>query len=119
MTVTIFGIRNCDTMKKAFTWLDAHNVDYSFHDYKKLGAPENILRHAITQKGWEAVINRRGTTWRKLPDNVKDSMNDDTALQTALENPSLIKRPLLITADNYIELGFSPDRYAAIFNTAA
>ncbi len=66
--VIIYGIRNCDTMKKAFKWLDAHGVSYSFHDYKKDGVPENVIKSAIDAHGWEAVLNRRGTTWRQLPD---------------------------------------------------
>lgn len=108
--VKIYGIKNCDTMKKAFTWLDKNNVTYEFHDYKKQGADPDILKQAISQHGWESVINRRGTTWRKLPDDIKDSMDADAAMDIANENPSIIKRPLLVKAHT-IYLGFDDQSY--------
>ena len=114
MNVTIYGIKACDTMKKAFTWLDDNGIDYHFHDYKKEGAPEAALRRWIKALGWETVINRRGTTWRKLPQAQRDSMDADSAVAAALENPSLIKRPLLETG-TIIEAGFKAERYADIF----
>ena len=110
----LYGIKNCDTMKKAFAWLDERGVVYDFHDYKKQGADETILRAAIDAHGWENVINRRGTSWRKLPDDVKNAMDEEKAINAALENPSLIKRPLLV-AHNAVTLGFDPDRYTQIF----
>ena len=101
-------------MKKAFKWLDAQKVAYDFVDYKKNGADENILRDAIQTHGWETAINKRGTTWRQLPDHVKTAMNADKAIAIALENPSIIKRPLLIrNGESYI--GFQPDMYEEIF----
>lgn len=114
MTVTIYGIKNCDTMKKAFKWLDAHNVEYAFHDYKKEGIDENAITEAINENGWENVINRRGTTWRKLPDDIKESMNDKNALKIANENPSIVKRPLLAHKKKY-HLGFKDELYSQIF----
>lgn len=114
MTVKIYGIKACDTMKKAFTWLDQHGVDYEFHDYKKAGAPEANLRKWIKELGWENVINRRGTTWRKLPEAERNSMDADRAVAAAMANPSMIKRPLLETG-KLLELGFKPERYEAIF----
>lgn len=110
----IYGIKNCDTMKKAFNWLDDAGVSYEFHDYKKEGANENALRDAIARHGWETVINRRGTTWRKLPDDVKDNMDEAAAIKVAIENPSIIKRPLLVTQDN-VYLGFEDETYDQIF----
>ncbi len=110
----IYGIKNCDTMKKAFTWLEEHGVSYDFHDYKKHGVNPDVLDRAIKQEGWESVINRRGTTWRALPDDVKESMNEKRALVAALENPSLIKRPLL-EHDGNIYLGFDAETYSRIF----
>ena len=110
---TLYGIKNCDTMKKAFAWLDENNIDYVFHDYKKQGADEEILRQAISEHGWENVINRRGTTWRKLPDNIKETMDTEKAIPLALENPSIIKRPLLAHAGK-THLGFKPDQYEKI-----
>jgi Spx/MgsR family transcriptional regulator len=111
---TIYGIKNCDTMKKAFKWLDENGVAYEFHDYKKSGADEVILRAAIKQHGWENVINRKGTTWRKLSDDVKASMDETAAIQTALDNPSIIKRPLLLRG-NKTTLGFQAAAYQSIF----
>ncbi len=110
----IYGIKNCDTMKKAFTWLEQRGVSYTFHDYKKSGADSEALKDAIKTHGWENVINRRGTTWRALPDTVKDNMDENGAVKAALENPSLIKRPLLVHSGK-IHLGFSPESYNEIF----
>lgn len=110
----IYGIKNCDTMKKAFNWLDENGIDYDFHDYKKEGADEAVLKQAITKHGWDSVINRRGTTWRKLPEDVKESMNEADAIAVALENPSIIKRPLLVTNEKTY-LGFKPETYSEIF----
>jgi arsenate reductase len=115
MSVTVYGIKACDTMKKAFTWLDQQGIDYHFHDYKKEGAPEAALRRWITALGWDVVINRRGTTWRKLPEGLRNSMDAEKAVQAALDNPSLIKRPMLETG-KLVEAGFKPERYADIFS---
>lgn len=114
MSVSIYGIKNCDTMKKALRWLDAQGLSYDFHDYKKQGADESVLRVAMEQHGWDVVINRRGTTWRKLPDDVKNTMDVDSAVEAALENPSLIKRPILVK-DDQTHLGFKPDQYEELF----
>ena len=114
MSVQIYGIKACDTMKKAFTWLEEHGIDYQFHDYKKAGAPEAALRRWIDALGWETVINRRGTSWRKLPESLRDSMDAEQALRVALDNPSLIKRPML-EKGKLLEPGFKPARYADIF----
>jgi arsenate reductase len=110
----LYGIKNCDTVKKARTWLKDHNVDYVFHNYKKDGVDKNILEKAIATHGWEAVINRRGTTWRQLPDKIKNMIDADNALDLALENSSVIKRPLILKGDEII-LGFDPDKYDSIF----
>lgn len=103
-------------MKKAIAWLNDNNIDYHFHDYKKHGAPHDIIGQAIKTHGWDIIINKRGTTWRQLNDAVKQSMNDDNALTIAMNNPSIIKRPLLIT-DGDIHIGFSADHYAEIFKS--
>jgi len=113
-SITVYGIKNCDTMKKAFAWLDAKGVDYTFHDYKKSGADKAMLQRAFEEHGWETVINRKGTTWRALPDDVKEKAKAASALKLALENPSLIKRPLITGAKGII-LGFDADAYAAAF----
>ncbi len=113
MTI-IYGIKNCDTMKKAFRWLDEHGVSYEFHDYKKQDIDENVLRAAINEHGWEEVINRRGATWRKLPDDVQNTINETAAIKIAGENPSIIKRPLLVHQSKTY-LGFKDETYAQIF----
>lgn len=115
MTITIYGIKNCNTMKKAFTWLDDNNVEYGFHDYKKHAPDTDVLTHAFAAHGWESVINRKGMTWRKLPDDVKANMDENGAMEIALEKPSIIKRPLMVRGDD-ITLGFSEDTYSEIFN---
>jgi Spx/MgsR family transcriptional regulator len=115
MTV-IYGIKNCDTMKKAITWLEGNTIPFTFHDYKKQGLDEDVLRQAINEHGWETVINRRGTTWRALPDSIKENMDDEGAVAVAKENPSIIKRPLLVYTGT-THLGFKKDIYADIFKT--
>ena len=112
--IKIYGIKNCDTMKKAFKWLDENSIEYVFHDYKKEGADLTALKQAIKDHDWETVINQRGTTWRQLPDDIKTAMNNENALKIAEENPSIIKRPLLI-AENKSYLGFKLDTYSEIF----
>jgi arsenate reductase len=113
-SVTIYGIRNCDTMKKAFTWLDKHKVAYTFHDYKKSGADSDVLKRAFQQHGWENTLNRKGMTWRNLPENTKSGMTEKRALEAALENPSVIKRPL-ITCGKEIILGFDEKEFGTFF----
>ena len=115
-TVTIYGIKNCDTMKKAFTWLDKAKVEYTFHDYKKQGADAEVLKSAIKNQGWETVINRKGTTWRGLDEKTKAGVTEKSALTLALENPSLIKRPLLVRGKDML-LGFDEAEYKLFFAT--
>lgn len=114
MSVLIYGIKNCDTMKTAMLWLDAHKIAYLFHDYKKSGTDVNILKQAIQQHGWENVLNRKGASWRALPEKVRVSMEEAGAISAAQENPSLIRRPLLVHGEE-IYLGFSGPAYEAIF----
>lgn len=114
MTITIYGIPNCDTMKKARSWLNDNNIEYTFHDYKKAGVPEKELKKWIKQLGWEALLNTRGTTWRKLDESVRKNVNEKSAIQIMLDNPSIIKRPVL-DVDGNITVGFKPDIYQSIF----
>ena len=95
MKVTIYGIRNCDTMKKAFAWLDKHKVDYVFHDYKKEGAPTGKLKAWSKQVGWEKLANSRGPTWRKIPEAERENLNEAKALALLEKNTSAIKRPVI------------------------
>jgi len=110
MTVTLHGIRNCDTMKKAWTWLDTHGVAYTFHDYKKLGIDEATLRRWAGVVGWEVLLNRAGTTFRALPDADKADLDEDKAIALMLANPSMIKRPVLESGGTLL-VGFKPDTY--------
>ena len=101
-------------MKKAFKWLEAKGIAYDFVDYKKAQPDTAILKQAIDEHGWETVINQRGTTWRKLDDAIKTSMDANKAIPLALENPSILKRPLLVK-DGTTHIGFKPDQYEKIF----
>ncbi len=112
-TPALYGIKNCDTMKKAFAWLRAAGVEYHFHDYKQQGVDENIVRRAIAHHGWEKVINRSGTTWRQLPQDEKEAVNEETAVVLAMNNPSIIKRPLLAIGDEAY-LGFDAGVYQTL-----
>ena len=114
MTVTVYGIPNCDTMKKARTWLDNHGVVYAFHDYKKLGIDEKTLRGWVKHLGWEVLLNRRGMMWRKVPDNVRASIDEASAIRLMLETPAIIKRPVLDTGKS-LHVGFSEADYADLF----
>ena len=112
--VTVYGISNCDTIKKAKVWLDKKGVAYRFHDYRKQGLDSNMLSPWVDSLGWEALLNRRGTTWRKLPDDVKENIDQPSAIEIMLESPSIIKRPLLIKGKELF-LGFSDSDYQDIF----
>ena len=108
--IKIYGIPNCDTMKKARKWLDNNNLEYEFHDYKKQGVPDKNLKKWVKGAGWDIVLNKRGTTWRKLDDSIKDNINEDSAIQVMLDNPSAIKRPVL-ESGKILLVGFKEDEY--------
>ncbi|WP_111496578.1 ArsC family reductase [Marinobacter bohaiensis] len=108
----IYGIKNCDTVKKALKWLDAADKSYTFHDYKKEGVDPERLAAWESQVGWEVLLNRRGTTWRKLPDEVRDNIDRDSALTVMQENPSAIKRPVVENGDQVL-VGFKADDWEA------
>jgi len=113
-TVTLNGIRNCDTMKKAWTWLDQHGVAYAFHDYKKQGVSRAALEGWARQVGWETLLNRAGTTFRNLPEADRQGLDEIKAIDLMLAQPSMIKRPVLETGGRVI-VGFKPEVYAAAF----
>lgn len=114
MSVQLYGIRNCDTMKKAWTWLDAHGVAYDFHDYKKDGVARETLEDWVDRLGWETLLNRAGTTFRKLPEADRAELDAEKAIALMLAQPSMIKRPVLKVGEQ-IQVGFRPDAYAALF----
>jgi arsenate reductase len=109
--VTIYGIKNCDTMKKARAWLDAHGVAYAFHDYKAGGIERGLLQGWARAVGWESLLNRAGTTFRKLPDTDKSALTETKAIALMVGQPSMIKRPVL-DVDGRLIVGFKPDSYA-------
>lgn len=111
-TVTIYGIKNCDTMKKARTWLEKNAVEYAFHDYKTAGIERATLDRWIEQVGWEVLLNRAGTTFRALRDADKKDLDAKKAAALMLAQPSMIKRPVLHTGDKLL-VGFKPDAYQA------
>lgn len=109
----IYGIKNCDTMKKATTWLTENNLEFEFHDYKKLGISEEKIQEWLTQKPWDVLINRAGTTWKKLLEEEK-ATDEISATKLMMAKPSMIKRPI-IENDKIIIMGFNSDTYEKIF----
>jgi len=112
MSITIYGIKNCDTMKKARNWLDAKGVVYAFHDYKASGIDRAHLERWVETSGWETVLNRAGTTFRKLDEAERTDLNAEKAIALMLDQPSMIKRPVL-EADGKLLIGFKPETYEA------
>ena len=109
---TLYGIPNCDTVKKACTWLTDHGMDYAFHDFKKQGVPQPQIDTWLAAVGWETLINRKGTAWRGLDDATKAAVVDAaSARAVALASPSVIKRPVVQWADGTITVGFTPERF--------
>lgn len=108
----IYGIKNCNTMKKAFTWLDEHQINYQFHNYKTDGLSAELLNDLLKLVDWQSLLNTRGTTWRKLDEALRDQIdNQDAAIKIMLANPSILKRPLLIDGKQAL-LGFSEESYS-------
>ncbi|MGD8233857.1 ArsC family reductase [Vibrio sp. TRT 1302] len=115
MTITMYGIPNCDTIKKARKWLEAEGVEYHFHDYRKQGIDKAMVETFCQQLGWENVVNKRGTTFRQLSQEQKDNLDQHSAIELLVEQPAMIKRPILVANGTY-HLGFKADQYAAIFS---
>ena len=113
MPITLYGIKNCDTMKKARAWLDNHGVDYAFHDYKTAGIEHAKLEGWAKKVGWEMLLNRAGTTFKKLPDKDKESVTEKRAVALMPAQPSMIKRPVLELGGGKLLVGFNPEIYAA------
>lgn len=113
----LYGIKNCDTIKKARRWLEDNNIDYGFHDYRVDGLDADLLQKFIAELGWEALLNTRGTTWRKLDESLRASINNaDSAAALMIEMPAIIKRPLLWTPGQPMLLGFSDSSYQRYFD---
>lgn len=112
MPITIYGIKNCDTMKKARAWLDKAGVDYTFHDYKSAGIEKDKLEKWSKKAGWETLLNKAGTTFKKLPDKDKENLSEAKAIKLMLAQPSMIKRPVLELGGGKLLVGFKPEVYA-------
>jgi arsenate reductase len=112
--VTIYGIKNCDTMKKARAWLDEHGVAYQFHDYKSAGIARGALEGWSRAVGWETLLNRSGRTFRALPAKDQEGLSEKKALGLMVAQPSMIKRPVL-EVDRKLLVGFKPEQYAKAF----
>ena len=112
MTITLYGIKACDTMKKARVWLDENGVNYAFHDYKTAGIDREHLRRWCAEHGWQTVLNRAGTTFRRLEESQKADLDETRAISLMLAQPSMIKRPVLDLGDGRTLIGFKPERYA-------
>ena len=113
MSVTLYGIKNCDTVKKARKWLDNHSVPYTFHDFRVDGIDKTLVNNFLKQIDIETLINKRGTTWRKLSDKEKESKNKTQTVELMVENPTIIKRPVL-DANKKIFVGFNDESYKSI-----
>ncbi|MGR5064374.1 ArsC family reductase [Photobacterium sp. DNB22_13_2] len=116
MSTIAYGIKNCDTIKKMKKWLEAENIEYTFHDYRVDGLDRGMLEQFESELGWEAMVNKRGTTYRQLSDEQKASLNQQSAIELMLEYPAMIKRPLLVHNNGY-HLGFKPAQYQEVFQT--
>ena len=112
MSHTLYGIKACDTMKKARSWLDEHGVSYHFHDYKAVGIDRGNLEKWCNEHGWEKILNRAGTTFRKLDEAQKSDLDQNRAIDLMLAQPSMIKRPVLDLGDRTL-VGYKPEHYAA------
>jgi arsenate reductase len=113
MDVTIYGIKNCQTMKKARSWLDGHSVSYRFHDYQSAGIDADVLARWCAQVGWETLLNRAGTTFRRLPDAHKTALGERKAIALMTAQPSMIKRPVLQVGKRLL-VGFNPELYERV-----
>ncbi len=112
--ITVYGIKNCDTVKKACNWLTKNNIEYQFHDFRKDGLTQSKVKQWASSVDWEILLNRRGMTWRKLSDQAKDGINKSNALKLMVEQPTLIKRPV-IEHNKDVMVGFSVDTYKETF----
>ena len=113
--ITLYGIKNCDTVKKARKWLELHGVDYQFHDFRTDGLERDAVQAWLVELGWETLVNKRSTSWKALDEQQRESMDEASALTAILEQPTLIKRPLLDTGHERFT-GFSADNYQKTFN---
>ena len=112
--ITVFGIKNCDTIKKTKKWFEAQNIEYHFHDYRADGIDKDWLQALLNEHGWEIILNKRGTTYRQLSDEQKSNLNNETALPLLIEYPAMIKRPI-VQSDNAFAIGFKESELTSKF----
>ena len=112
---TLYGIKNCDSVKKARRWLEKNQLDYQFHDFREDGLSPTQVKAWVKELGWETLLNTRGTTWRKLPERQRSNVNQQKAIDLMLEQPAMIKRPVLKLGKKYY-VGFKPDQYQELFS---
>ena len=111
----IYGISNCDTVKKAKNWLDKHNIDYQFHDFRKQGLDKKTIDGWLKTVAWDKILNKRSTSWRNLDASIQQTINESNVVDLLIDNPTLIKRPVMDVNDTII-IGFNSDTYIGIFN---
>ena len=111
----IYGISNCDTVKKAKNWLDKHNIDYQFHDFRKQGLDKKTIDGWLKTVAWDKILNKRSTSWRNLDASIQQTINESNVVDLLIDNPTLIKRPVMDVNDT-ITIGFNSDTYKGIFN---
>lgn len=114
-SATLYGIKNCDTVKKTRHWLDSRSIDYRFHDFRSDGIQASLVKGWLQRISWETLLNKRGTTWRNLPEHVQASVNASTIVALLVEHPTLIKRPVLSSGENIL-VGFNEADYLSLFN---
>ncbi len=115
MSIILYGIKNCDTVKKARCWLETHEIRYTFHDFRADGIDKEMIKDFLKQIDWQTLLNKRGSTWRNLSENQKNNIDESKPLELMIEHPTLIKRPIL-DHDNKYSVGFSENQYEKIFS---
>ena len=113
--ITLYGIKNCDTVKKATKWLETHNIEHQLYDFKKQPLTSELLTEFVSQSDWTLLLNKRSTTFRNLPDEIKNNLTGEVMFSIVLEQPTLLKRPLL-PLDGQLNLGFKAEQYQVLFN---
>lgn len=113
--ITLYGIKNCDTVRKATKWLEANNIEHQLYDFKKQALTPELLTQFVKESDWSLLLNKRSTTFRNLPDEIKNNLTDEVMFSTVLEQPTLLKRPLL-SVNGELNLGFKAEQYQALFN---
>lgn len=112
---TLYGIKNCDTVKKTRKWLEARGIDYQFHDFRQDGINKQLINGWLRSVDWQTLVNKRSTTWKQLDDSIKNNLSEKTVVGVLIDNPTLIKRPVLACDNGRIEVGFNESVYAKLF----